>query len=341
MIKYNLGRVMPQYKGGYNPTTVYDEMDIVTYSGSSFISLAPENNGHTPTEGDNQYWGLIAKHGEREEMTPQEIQALIQTVYDTLVEQGVVIDNAYVHTQNDYSNTDKAVIDDIKTNPEKYVNVQADWDEEDTHADSYIKNKPQFIIDANYVHTDNNFTDALKTKLQTVNENAEPNVQSDWNQTNTNADSFIKNKPTIPTRTSQLTNNSNFVVDANYQHIDNNFTDALRTKLETTNVLTNGMVDKINASVGEPVENVITATTYTISNLQSNYVYKFTNPITNLQITASNVGYIPTMMYFTTGNTFQWQFPNNLQSTQYVSFDPNQSYVVAVMNNILCYVEII
>ena len=35
----------------------------------------------------------------------------------------------------------------------------------------------------------------------------------------------------VPTKTSELTNDSNFVSDANYQHTDNNFTDALLTKL--------------------------------------------------------------------------------------------------------------
>ena len=35
---------------------------------------------------------------------------------------------------------------------------------------------------------------------------AEANVQSDWNQTTTTADDYIKNKPTIPTNTSDLTN---------------------------------------------------------------------------------------------------------------------------------------
>jgi hypothetical protein len=48
------------------------------------------------------------------------------------------------------------------------------------------------------VHTDNNFTDTLKTKLDSIAAGAEVNVQSDWNQTNTGADDYIKNKPTIP-----------------------------------------------------------------------------------------------------------------------------------------------
>ena len=51
--------------------------------------------------------------------------------------------------------------------------------------------------------------------------NAEANVQVDWNETNTTSDSYIKNKPTnlatiddiptVPTKTSELTNDSGFI----------------------------------------------------------------------------------------------------------------------------------
>lgn len=46
--------------------------------------------------------------------------------------------------------------------------------------------------------TDNNFTDALKTKLEGIAAGAEVNVQSDWNETSTTSDAYIKNKPLIP-----------------------------------------------------------------------------------------------------------------------------------------------
>ena len=42
------------------------------------------------------------------------------------------------------------------------------------------------------------YTTEEKTKLSNLDENAEANVQSDWNEVDTTADSFIKNKPTIP-----------------------------------------------------------------------------------------------------------------------------------------------
>ena len=37
-----------------------------------------------------------------------------------------------------------------------------------------------------------------KAKLDSINVGAEVNVQADWNQSNSSADDFIKNKPTIP-----------------------------------------------------------------------------------------------------------------------------------------------
>ena len=39
-------------------------------------------------------------------------------------------------------------------------------------------------------------------------------IQSNWNQTNSNSLDFIKNKPTIPTQTSQLTNNSGYITSS-------------------------------------------------------------------------------------------------------------------------------
>jgi len=45
--------------------------------------------------------------------------------------------------------------------------------------------------------TENEFTTTEKTKLLNIAAGAEVNVQPDWAQADVNADSFIKNKPTI------------------------------------------------------------------------------------------------------------------------------------------------
>lgn len=90
------------------------------------------------------------------------------------------------------------------------------------HATTYALNK---TVPSDAVFTDTTYSDATtsaaglmsasdKTKLNGIASGAEVNVQSDWNVTSTSSDAFIKNKPTIPTTTSQLTNDSGFITDA-------------------------------------------------------------------------------------------------------------------------------
>lgn len=76
---------------------------------------------------------------------------------------------------------------------------------------SDLNNDSNFVSDASYVHTDNNFTNADATKLSGIQAGAEVNVQSDWNEADNTADDYIKNKPTIPTKTSDLNNDSGFL----------------------------------------------------------------------------------------------------------------------------------
>lgn len=68
-----------------------------------------------------------------------------------------------------------------------------------------VSNKPAgLVIDSSYVHTDNNYTTTEKNKLSGIASGAEVNVQSDWNESNNSSDAFIKNKPTIPTKASDV-----------------------------------------------------------------------------------------------------------------------------------------
>lgn len=71
-------------------------------------------------------------------------------------------------------------------------NVNADWSSSD--GDSEILNKPTTISAGQATDISNN-----TTKLAGIADGAEVNVQSDWTQTTTTHDAYIKNKPTIPT----------------------------------------------------------------------------------------------------------------------------------------------
>lgn len=110
----------------------------------------------------------------------------------------------------DLTNAGKVQSDWEETNPNEasYIKnkptippapVQSDWAEDDDSSLAFIQNKPENLVqDADYVHTDNNFTDNDKNKLDGIEAGAEQNVQADWNQTNSSADDYIKNKPAIP-----------------------------------------------------------------------------------------------------------------------------------------------
>ena len=64
------------------------------------------------------------------------------------------------------------------------------------------------VIDPYYVHTDNNYTTAEKNKLAGIPADAEANIQSNWNETDTSSDAYILNKPTA---LSAFTNDMQFV----------------------------------------------------------------------------------------------------------------------------------
>lgn len=75
--------------------------------------------------------------------------------------------------------------------------------------DEHVPDLPDNVVtDANYVHTDNNYTTAEKNKLSGIASGAEVNVQSDWNVNLSSSDAYIKNKPTIPTVDISITGSS-------------------------------------------------------------------------------------------------------------------------------------
>jgi len=94
---------------------------------------------------------------------------------------------AAVATTGDY--------DDLLNKPSiPAAQVNADWNS--SSGVSEILNKPQNLVqDANYVHSDNNFTNADVNKLNGIAAGAEVNVQSNWSETDPTADSYIQNKP--------------------------------------------------------------------------------------------------------------------------------------------------
>lgn len=81
----------------------------------------------------------------------------------------------------------------------EYMWTENHWNLIGVYSWNDIEDIPEDLVyDGDYVHTDNNYTDEEKEKLEGIEAGAEVNVQADWNQTNTTADDYIKNKPTLP-----------------------------------------------------------------------------------------------------------------------------------------------
>lgn len=57
MAEYNIGKVIPQYKGRYNNKETYEDLDVVAHENKTFISLV-NNNKETPSE-ESTKWKLI------------------------------------------------------------------------------------------------------------------------------------------------------------------------------------------------------------------------------------------------------------------------------------------
>ena len=85
-------------------------------------------------------------------------------------------------------------------------------------------------VETGKVLSSNDYTNDEKAKLANIQSGAERNVNADWDAVT--GPSAILNKPTIPSKTSDLTNDSHFPSDSSYVHTDNNFTNELKSKLD-------------------------------------------------------------------------------------------------------------
>ena len=158
---------------------------------------------------------------------------------DVVLPDNIVTDENYTHTDNNYTTTEKNKLAGIAAGAE--VNVQSDWNVTSTNSDAYIKNKPNkvsaFTNDAGYLTTE---TDP------TVPSWAKQSTKPSYTASEVGA---LPSSTVIPSKTSDLTNDSNFISDANYNHTDNNYTTNEKTKLAgLTNYDDTALVDRVTAN---------------------------------------------------------------------------------------------
>ena len=141
----------------------------------------------------------------------------------------------------------------------------------------------------------NDYTSAEKTKLAGVASGAQANVLEGIQKNGTTV--TITNKIaniSVPTKTSDLTNDSNFVSDASYVHTDNNYTSTEKTKLA-------GIDAGANENVIETIKVNNTAQTVTSKAVNITVPTKLTD-LTNDGNFVSDASYVHTDNNYTTSD---------------------------------------
>lgn len=204
-------------------------------------------------------------------------------------------------------------------------------------------------LSADYISdgtTNKAYTATEKTKLNGIQTGAEVNVQSDWNVVDNSLDSFIKNKPTIgngtltiwqnqtskgtftanqnsasdititvPTKTSDLTNDSGFL---NGNSKLNALQDVSITSATNNQSLVyeNGMwVNKMVQSIPTPITYSELVTLRNNSNLVPNTTYRITDYVTEIN------PYMTNLLYYWGANSEIYDMEIARVSPNYIQYD--------------------
>lgn len=233
----------------------------------------PSINGHELASGDNTLANLGIQAAGDYATTTQ-----LNNKVDKVSGKGL--------STNDYTTPEKTKLAGIEAGAEVNtiegisVNGESQTPDEGTKvvdidvptALSQLTNDGNFVTDSNYVHTDNNFTTALLNKLNGIANGAQANVIETIAVNGSNLTPTSKKvNITVPTATSQITNDSNFVEDADYVHTDNNYTTTEKSKLAgiaanaQVNVIETIAVNGANQQVSDKKVNITVPTA--VSNL--------------------------------------------------------------------------
>lgn len=181
-------------------------------------------------------------------------------------------------------NHDGVYIKDAPSDSKQYVRSNGEWASIDfSSADFATKaelNTKVDKIEGKGLST-NDYTTEEKNKLSSIAAGAEVNVNADWNATE--GDAFILNKPTIPSKVSELTNDSEYITKevsnlTNYSTtaiVNQAISNAVSGKVDSSSLSTVATSGSYNDLTNRPI--IPTAT----SQLTNNSDYITSTEVTN------------------------------------------------------------
>lgn len=169
--KQILGKVVITNKSEYNPSTVYEILDVVSYQGSSYISKVYDNNS-LPT--NDTKWQLLAQKGDTYKVSEADIENIANQI-----------------TENANSNFNRNVSEKTET---FNSNAKTKTDEFNSNANTTVS---AYNVNADKKLKEYNDNDTVKLKEYNDNatssvDNYNTNASTKLNEYNTNSDTKLK-----------------------------------------------------------------------------------------------------------------------------------------------------
>ena len=118
-----LGKVAYFNKGAYNSQTNYEINDVVSYNGSSYVSLNDNNQGNLPT--NTNYWSVVAEKGDKGDTgKPFVIEKTYSSVESMVADYDNMNVNDYVMIQGSIEEQENATLwtkREVEVSPYKWA----------------------------------------------------------------------------------------------------------------------------------------------------------------------------------------------------------------------------
>ena len=197
MATYNLGRILPVFKGAFNSEESYNRLDVVYVS--AYGSYVCNTDGTTTSPvNDSTNWVLLNRDITNAQAWEEFLQAEAQrdTIVNNLVTNGQAeiddfIEDATIRVNNTISGAESEM-----------VQIGQEWDVLKGEMEQYGGDVSEIQRDLN-IHTSNTDIHVTAEDKARWNAGSGSGFSGDYND--------LINKPTIPSKTSDLTNDSGFI----------------------------------------------------------------------------------------------------------------------------------
>ena len=197
MATYNLGRILPVFKGAFNSEESYNRLDVVYVSSYGSYVCNTDETTTSPVE-DSENWVLI----NRDITNAQAWEEFVQAE----AERNTIVNNLVTSAESDIDDfLEDATIrvnNTISGAESEMVQIGQEWDTLKGEMEQYGGDVSQIQRDLN-THTSNTDIHVTAEDKARWDAGSGSGFSGDYND--------LINKPTIPSKTSDLTNDSGFI----------------------------------------------------------------------------------------------------------------------------------